>query len=103
METRIKDKLGIDIKVKIFHALEYELLFEYLSLYIYPYQDPSNFSSLGDFYKRNKLTGLQGIKDKINDVLGREENKILNSVVQKINHFMESYKDNKKKKFYIIL
>lgn len=133
METRIKDKLGIDIKVKTFHALGYELLsyfedrkadiypgpenftkdfrekfeteneeyakllFEYLSLYIYPYQDPSNFSSLGDFYKRNKLTGLQGIRDKINSALTKEENKILNSVIQKINHFIESYNDNEKK------
>lgn len=133
METRIKDKLGIDIKVKTFHALGYELLsyfedrkadiypgpenftkgfrekfeteneeyakllFEYLSLYIYPYQDPSNFSSLGDFYKRNKLTGLQGIRDKINSALTKEENKVLNSVIQRINHFIESYNDNEKK------
>lgn len=133
METRIKDKLGIDIKVKTFHTLGYELLshfedkkadiypgpesfsnnfrtkyetedeefakllFEYLSLYIYSYQDPSNFSSLGDFYKRNKLTGLQGIRDKINSSLTKEENKILNSVIQKINYFIESYNDNERK------
>lgn len=131
MEIRIKDKLGIDIKVKTFHGLGYELLanfedkkadvfsgpenftkyfkkkfeekdeefskmlFKYLSLYIYPYQDPTQFSSLGDFYKKNKLMGLQGIKEKIESILMKEENKILTLVLEKINSFLELCKETK--------
>lgn len=131
MESRIKDKLGIDIKVKTFHALGYELLsyfedkksdvypgpesftkefkkkfeendeeyaqllFKYLSLYIYPYQDPTNFSSLGDFYKRNKLTGLQSVKDKIENALIKEENKILNFILEKVKNFISALEENK--------
>lgn len=130
MEVRIKEKLGIDIKVKTFHALGYEvlsnfedkksdiypgpeafvkqfkkevelkdenfsmLLFEYLSLYMYPYVDPENFSSLGDFYKRNKLTGMEAIKNKINNVFKRNNNAILNVLLDSLSHTLEVLDNN---------
>ena len=130
MEVRIKEKLGIDIKVKTFHALGYEvlanfenrkadiypgpeafikhfkkevelkdegfamMLFEYLSLYMYPYVDPENFSSLGDFYKRNKLTGMEAIKNKIDNIAKRNDNTILNVLLDSLSHTLELLSNN---------
>lgn len=130
MEIRIKEKLGIDIKVKTFHALGYEilssfedkksdiypgpevfvkqfkkevelkdeefamLLFKYLSVYIYPYVDPESFSSLGDFYKRNKLTGMEAIKNKINNVFKRNNNAVLNVLLDSLSHTLEVLNNN---------